>query len=267
MQQNARYIHFVLRIAVAMCFIGHGSFGIITKPVWCNYFAVMGLGEEAAYFMMPVVGVIDIFLGLSLLLYPLRIVPAWLVVWGLFTALLRPLSGEPFAEFIERAGNYGAPLAMLILAGIDWPKMHLLDKIDARTGITDNHNRFLEQCLKVSGFLLLTGHAWLNLSGKPALLQQYGRLGFSAPAHIAQAAGVVELIFAGMVLLKPNKYILPVIILWKMGSELFYPHWALFEWVERAGSYGVLIALWLMQPGVWRTGKQDARRSTSLVMQ
>ena len=29
--------------------------------------------------------------------------------------MMRPLSGEPFAEFMERAGNYGAPLALLLL--------------------------------------------------------------------------------------------------------------------------------------------------------
>jgi hypothetical protein len=30
-----------------------------------------------------------------------------------------------------------------------------------------------------------------------------------------------------------------------MGSELFYPHFEIFEWVERAGSYGTLLALCL----------------------
>ena len=27
-------------------------------------------------------------------------------------------------------------------------------------------------------------------------------------------------------------------------SELFYPHYELIEWIERGGSYGVLLALW-----------------------
>jgi hypothetical protein len=29
-----------------------------------------------------------------------------------------------------------------------------------------------------------------------------------------------------------------------MASELFYPHYEFFEWVERGGSYGAIIALW-----------------------
>src|SRR5579862_3385575 len=109
-------IYYTLRLSAAMCFIGHGAFGIITKPIWCNYFAVFGIGHDLAYRLMPLVGTIDILLGLSLLFYPLRAVAGWLVCWGLITATLRPLSGEPVAEMIERAGNYGAPLALLLLS-------------------------------------------------------------------------------------------------------------------------------------------------------
>ena len=35
------------------------------------------------------------------------------------------------------------------------------------------------------------------------------------------------------------------LLIWKIGTELFYPHLELFEWIERAGSYGSLLALWL----------------------
>src|ERR1700729_613748 len=98
-------VYYTLRLAVAMCFVGHGAFGIITKPIWCNYFAVFGIGHDLAYRLMPLVGTIDILLGLSLLIYPIRAVAAWLVIWGIVTGALRPLSGEPFVELIERAGN------------------------------------------------------------------------------------------------------------------------------------------------------------------
>ncbi|HEY9197628.1 MAG TPA: hypothetical protein VIM77_15235, partial [Mucilaginibacter sp.] len=63
-------IYYTLRFAAAMCFIGHGAFGIITKQIWCNYFAVFGIGQSTAYTLMPYVGVIDIALGLLLLVYP-----------------------------------------------------------------------------------------------------------------------------------------------------------------------------------------------------
>src|SRR5476651_1716073 len=114
MLTNDNKIYYTLRFASAMCFIGHGAFGIITKQIWCNYFAVFGIGHDMAYHLMPVLGSVDIIMGLSLLVYPTRAVLLWLVTWGIITASLRPLSGEPFAEFIERAGNFGAPLTLLL---------------------------------------------------------------------------------------------------------------------------------------------------------
>ena len=114
---NTQKIHYTLRVAASMCFIGHGVFGIITKPIWCNYFALLGIGKTVAYQLMPIVGIIDISLGIILLFKPVRAIAVWLVLWGIMTALCRPLSGEPFAEFIERAGNFGVPLCLLLLAG------------------------------------------------------------------------------------------------------------------------------------------------------
>jgi hypothetical protein len=94
-------LHYTLRFAMAMCFIGHGSFGIITKSIWCNYFAVFGIGKVMAYQLMPWLGGFDIICGIIMLIYPLRVIPLWLVIWGAITAFLRPISGEPLAEFIE----------------------------------------------------------------------------------------------------------------------------------------------------------------------
>lgn len=36
---------------------------------------------------------------------------AWMLLWCLWTALLRPLSGQGWWEFLDRAGNYGVRLA------------------------------------------------------------------------------------------------------------------------------------------------------------
>ena len=105
-------IYYTLRVVVVMCFIGHGAFGIITKAIWCNYFGVFGIDKAMAYRMMPWIGSLDILLGILMLFYPMRAILLWLVVWGTLTASLRPLSGEPMAELIERAGNFGAPLAL-----------------------------------------------------------------------------------------------------------------------------------------------------------
>jgi hypothetical protein len=238
----AQKIHYTLRIASAMCFIGHGAFGIITKPIWCNYFAVFGIGHDLAYRLMPVVGTIDILLGISLLLYPIRIVPAWLVLWGTVTALLRPLSGEPFGEFLERAGNFGAPLALLLLAG-PMAKPKWWSRIDSNPQPDARAFARVLVCLRIVIFLLLLGHGWLNLIEKKALIGQYAGLGFSDPVKIAHLAGMFEILAAIAILIRPVLPLVLALLIWKAGTELFYPHHEIFEWIERGGSYGTLLAL------------------------
>jgi hypothetical protein len=232
-------IHYTLRIAIAMCFIGHGAFGIITKEIWTHYFAVFGIGRTMAFRLMPLVGVVDILLGILMLIRPMRAIAGWLVCWALVTAALRPLSGEPFAELIERGGNFGAPLAFVLLTnGRTWWQRIRPDE--------GNHLRQVALCLKIAGFLLLLGHGWLNLIEKKSLIDQYAGLGFTSPHTVARWVGIFEVTAAFSLLVRPLQGLLFFLILWKMGTELFYPHYPLFEWVERGGSYGVLLALWFV---------------------
>lgn len=232
-----------------MCFIGHGAFGIITKPIWCNYFAVFGIGHDMAYHLMPVVGTIDILCGLSLLFYPTRTVLLWLVIWGTITALLRPLSGEPFAEFIERAGNFGAPLALLILSGFEIKQIKKwFAKVNPPTQVNPDVYAHVITCLRLVAFFLLAGHGWLNLIEKKGIMGQYAALGFSSPALICHIAGTFEIVAAFAVLARPFRPLIFTFLIWKIGTELFYLHWEIFEWVERGGSYGALLALWFALP-------------------
>ncbi|MDP9079222.1 MAG: hypothetical protein M3O71_17475 [Bacteroidota bacterium] len=238
-------LHYALRFASAMCFIGHGSFGIITKPIWCNYFAVAGIGKAMSYQLMPWVGTFDIICGVILLIYPLRVVALWLVVWGTATALMRPLSGEPFAEFIERAGNFGAPLALLMLSGgVKLNIKNLFTSLSPDIQPDDKALLRATSCLKVIVFLLLAGHGWLNLLGKKGLMGQYTSLGFSDPVGVGHLIGALEIASAISVLIKPIRPVLLIFLAWKAISELFYPHYEIFEWVERGGSYGCILALW-----------------------
>ena len=238
-------LHYTLRFAIAMCFIGHGSFGIITKPIWCNYFAVFGIGKVMAYQLMPWVGCFDIICGIIMLIYPLRVIPFWLVIWGTITAFMRPMSGEPFAEFIERAGNFGAPLALLLLSGgVQLTIKSLFTPINPNIEVDTKVLSRVTTCLKIVVFLLLAGHGWLNLIEKKGLMGQYTSLGFSNPANIAHLIGALEIAAAVAVLIKPIRPILLVFLTWKVISELFYPHYEIFEWIERGGSYGCILALW-----------------------
>ena len=238
-------IHYTLRIASVMCFIGHGAFGIITKEIWTNYFAVFGVSRDISFQLMPYLGTIDILFGLIILFYPIRAVVLWLVAWGVVTALLRPLSGEPFAEFLERAGNFGAPLALLFLSGSPLVNIKTLFKpLTADVQLNADTLQKVTSCLRFVVFLLLLGHGGLNLIEKKSLVNQYTALGFSNGAATAQLVGLLEIVFAFAILIRPFRPVVLIFFIWKAGSELFYPHYEVFEWIERGGSYGALLALW-----------------------
>lgn len=225
--------------------MGHGAFGIITKAVWCNYFAVFGIEASRAYQLMPFVGRVDIVLGLILLLCPMRIVAAWLIFWGLLTAALRPLSGEPFAEFFERAGNYGTPLLLLLLSGPINSLREWLDKTKPVNIDNKRQQNLIILLMRAFGFSILGGHGWLNLIGKQGLIDQYFRLGFADPFGIATIIGVFEIGAAFVILVKPVREVVLILFLWKIVSELFYPAYEILEWIERGGSYAMLIVLWI----------------------
>ena len=91
---------------------------------------------------------------------------------------------------------------------------------------------------------LFIGHGWLNVIEKKSLIDQYKMLAFANPAKTAQLIGIFEIIAALSVLFRPIRSIVFLLFIWKVTSELFYPHYELFEWIERGGSYGCILALW-----------------------
>lgn len=117
---NSKITDWVLRIAIAGEFVGHGVFALQGKQQWIGWISKM-LGIEAglATQLLLVIGILDLLVALTILVKPIRIVLLWAVFWGFWTALLRPIVGEPIWDFIERWANWGAPLALLLLYG--WP--------------------------------------------------------------------------------------------------------------------------------------------------
>lgn len=114
-------MEWVLRIAVAGEFLGHGMFAIQGKQAWISWFAKFGVGDPVvAGKLLLAVGILDLLVAALVLFKPIRLALLWAVFWGFWTALLRPIVGEPFWDFIERFANWGAPLALLLLLG--WPK-------------------------------------------------------------------------------------------------------------------------------------------------
>ncbi|OGM12925.1 hypothetical protein A3D84_06055 [Candidatus Woesebacteria bacterium RIFCSPHIGHO2_02_FULL_42_20] len=108
----------ILRIAVAGEFIGHGVFGLQAKQSWIPYLTSVGVSTDTAVILLPLIGALDITLGILVLIRPFRIALLWMTFWAFATALIRPIAGEPIWDFVERFANIGAPMALLYLRGI-----------------------------------------------------------------------------------------------------------------------------------------------------
>src|SRR5262245_22219254 len=248
-------LHWLLRLGVVGCFLGHGAYGVLIKEAWIPYFGVVGIDRAWACRLMPWIGIMDIGLGLTMALVPLRIVLLHLTVWGLWTAALRPLAGETVWECVERTGNYGVPLAFLVLVGVPrglrgwctpvWPS--------ALRPLTVDRARALHGILRLTTCLLLLGHGALGaLSGKPVLTAHYASIGLQdivvGGLTLTRLIGGVEIVLAVAVLVAPLPSLLLGICLWKMATEtLFMTSGSLpFEWIERAGSYMAPLALYYL---------------------
>lgn len=113
---NQKKIEWILRIGVAGEFIGHGVFALQGKAQWIAWTQqVLGVEIGVATSIMLAVGVLDVILGILVLIKPIRPILLWMALWGLWTALLRPIVGEPIWDFIERWANWAAPLALFYI--------------------------------------------------------------------------------------------------------------------------------------------------------
>ena len=118
---NTKLIEWVLRIAVAGEFIGHGVFALQGRKAWVEWFSIFGISDVGtATTLLWLVGLMDVLLAVLILIKPIRLALLWMALWGFWTALMRPIAGDSIFEFVERWANWGAPLALLLLIG--WPK-------------------------------------------------------------------------------------------------------------------------------------------------
>jgi hypothetical protein len=244
-------LHWILRGAVAGCFIGHGAFGLITKAAWVPYFAIFGIPEAWAWTLMPVVGTVDISVGILTLIQPVRAVVLYMTFWGFQTACLRPLAGQGVWELLERAGNYGVPLAFLCLLG---PGRSLADWFSFRPAppLTLARASAIGWILRVTAALLLVGHGGFDFAMGKNWTNYAAAVGASPAAVAAHPlsplAGWFECVLGLTVLARPARGVLIFVFVWKLASEAFRPLAGepIWEFVERAGSYGAPLALaWL----------------------
>lgn len=118
---NNKSVSWVLRIAVAGEFIGHGLLAIGGKADWVGWIQKFGVADPLlAKQILLVIGTIDVVAALVMLVRPFPAILLGATFWAFWTALVRPIVGVGWLDFVERSANWGAPLALLLLIG--WPK-------------------------------------------------------------------------------------------------------------------------------------------------
>src|SRR3989338_2119553 len=100
--ENIKKVEWALRIGVFGTFLGHGVFALSGKQSWIPYFTSVGIPEPTAIILLPLIGVLDILVAVTVLIKPIRVVLIYATMW----------------DFVERTANWAAPLALLYLRGL-----------------------------------------------------------------------------------------------------------------------------------------------------
>src|SRR3989338_9383916 len=93
--ENSKKIEWVLRIAVAGEFVGHGVFALQGKKTWIDWIHQLTNAEiGTAATILTLIGLLALLVALIILARPIRAVVLWAAFWGFWTALVRPVVGE-----------------------------------------------------------------------------------------------------------------------------------------------------------------------------
>ncbi|GAA1341926.1 hypothetical protein GCM10009660_28810 [Catellatospora bangladeshensis] len=262
-------LYWLLRIGVAIEYLGHGWAGLSRSRAWLPYYDLFGISADAAVdHMMYLTGALDVTVGLLVLFWPTRIVLLHATAWGVFTALLRPAVGEGWWEFLERGGNYGMPLAMLVLVGLGGSARGWLTRADEPAAVPDRALLGVHWAARGGLALLLIGHGGFGAVEQKAYWYRFfeffgiDRAGVDG-AHLMVVFGSFEILLGLAVLIRPVIPLLWFVLGWKLGTELLRPlvgqEW--FQFVERDGDY-VLPLVLIVGAAAFATARDRLRSRT-----
>lgn len=245
-------LYWLLRVGVAVEYLGHGWAGLSRSRAWLPYYDLFGISADAAVdHLMYATGAVDITVGLIVLFWPARIVLLHATVWGVFTALLRPAVGEGWWEFLERGGNYGMPLALLVLVGFGgWSVRGWLSKGERPATVSDRAHVGVHWAARGGLALLLIGHGGFGaFEQKKYWYDFFAFFGVERTtvdsANLMVWFGFFEILLGLAVLVRPATPLLWFVLGWKLATELLRPlvgqEW--FQFVERDGDYVLPLVL------------------------
>jgi hypothetical protein len=246
-------LHWLFRLALCAEFVGHGAFGVMTKQAWVPYFTLFGVPEAWAWRLMPVVGSVDITLGLLTLVAPTRAALLYMGSWGLFTASLRPLAGEGGWEMLERSYNFGVPFLMLWMHGRGTTARSWFSVLTEVPRLTVAWAQTAQWALRGIMAGMLIGHGAFGLiMGKANLLRFYeaaGLGGFGVPfSGVSMVIGGFEMLLGVLCVQATWPPFFAFVWAWKLGTEFLHvpahAYGAWWEVLERGGSYAAPL-LWV----------------------
>lgn len=241
-----------MRFGALGCFIGHGSWGLLQKAGWLKFFLYFGIAEKTAWNLMPLIGLFDIVIGVLIFFKPRPIYLWWALIWTVFTALLRPLTGMGASEFFERAGNFGIPLAFIAMYAWPLSRRNFFQPIDTLQTQVATRWHTTEQVLRLCLFMLLAGHAGLAIfQVHPTLFKHTQFLGIEQHKLALFTFGTFEFILAFVVLFRASiPGLMMFVLCFKVASELLHPLSGgmvdSLETIERMGDYVIPVMLWLI---------------------
>ena len=270
-------MHWTLRITAALCFIGHGTWGLITKAGWLPFFQSQGIEPDIAWKLQPLIGAFDILMAVILLRKPNRTILIWMFLWALWTAILRPLAGNlekiqvdgewivqlatdsmrvakmQIWEFLERAGNWGPPFILLVMGGAFALSNKDLVTPYKEPEIKDSTIDTVFFLLKACLALLLIGHAGFGFAvEKKMLIDHWQSIGVNADVAFITQVGYAEFVLGVLIFIAPLRPLILLALGWKLFTEFLYVPADtvagmgivnIFEWIERWGDYGVPLAM------------------------
>lgn len=260
-QSPATTIFWILRIAVGMNFLFHGAWGVVGREAWLPFFAFAGIGPDAAEILQRLIGVMDITFGLIALFKPTRSALLFMVIWGVWTAMLRPLTGTAWWYFLERSGNFAPPLAMLLYAGGAqsikawiWPY--------ATPKLTESKIEIIKWVLRGGIAAQLISHGMYGVvEGKQLLIDHFASVGLPGPWMNPEifliGTGWIEIGLGVLILVKPLRSALVIIMIWEVFLGLLYlisglpvsehpQAFHIFRTLERFGDYAAPVGLFVL---------------------
>lgn len=107
-------LHLILRVGLALTFLGHGIFALNGRMSWLPYLMTVGLEQNTAATVLPIIGILDLIVATLLIVRPHKYLFLWCFIWTFAVSIIRPLSGESWLEFVERGAFYGVSLMLFL---------------------------------------------------------------------------------------------------------------------------------------------------------